>query len=150
MPQKGAPQLIPLVKINPNNFNSYFSTALTTYSLKDSAIAFVINDADATGLKGFLQVPFGCTITGYSILANIAGSIVVDIWKDIFANFPPTIADTITAAAKPTLAAAQGILSTVLTGWTVAIAAGDVLAFNIDSVTTITKITITLFVTKTV
>ncbi|MBA7541958.1 hypothetical protein ES705_34274 [subsurface metagenome] len=115
----------------------------------DAALVFIIKDADSTGLKGFLQIPFGCEITGYSILADVAGDIVVDIWKDVFANFPPDVADTITAAAKPELSAAQAIFSTVLTGWTIAIAALDVLGFNIDSVTTITSITITIFVTKT-
>ena len=147
--QKGAPALIPMVKINPNNFNSYVDQYFTTYSKNDSALVFIIKDADSTGLKGFLHIPFGCTITGYSVLADAAGNVVIDIWKDIFANFPPTIADTITAAAKPTLAAAQGVLSTVLTGWTVAIVAGDVLAFNIDSTGTLTALTITIFVTKT-
>ena len=32
-----------------------------------------------------------------------SGSIVIDVWKDTYANFPPIVADTITASAKPTL-----------------------------------------------
>jgi hypothetical protein len=36
-----------------------------------------------------------------------------------------------------------------LTGWTTAVAAGDTLRFNVDSVTTITRVVLTLEVTKT-
>jgi len=141
--------LIAIPRINPINFNTYASQFLESYDVKNTALAFKINDANSTGLKGFLHVPFDCEITGYSLLADVAGNVVVDIWVDVFANFPPTIADTITAAAKPTLAAAQGVLSTVLTGWTVALTAGDVIAFNIDSTLTLTELLVTLFVEKT-
>ncbi len=142
--------LIPIPRVNPLTFNTYANTFLTTYDLKNSAIIFKITDADVTGVKGFIHVPYACTITAYSLLADASGDIVIDIWKDVFASFPPTVADSITAAAKPTLAAAQGVQSSVLTGWTTAIAAGDILAYNIDSVVTITQVTLTLFVTKTV
>jgi len=36
-----------------------------------------------------------------------------------------------------------------LTGWTTAIAAGDCLMFNVDSITTCTWVTLSLKVTKT-
>ena len=98
----------------------------------------------ATGLKGYLEVPFACTILGVTLLADVSGSIVVDIWKDTFANFPPVVADTITAAAKPTITAALKSQDGTLTGWTTAIAAGDILAFNVDSVATIKKVTLSL------
>jgi hypothetical protein len=103
-----------------------------------------------TGVKGFLRVPFACTITGVTLLSTdataTAGSIVIDIWKDTYANYPPTVADTITASAKPTLASANKSENTTLTGWTTAIAAGDVLGFKVDSVATITRCALTLTV----
>jgi hypothetical protein len=103
-----------------------------------------------TGVKGFLRVPFACTITGMTLLstdaAATAGSIVVDIWKDSFANYPPTVADTITASAKPTLTSANKSEDVTLTGWTTAIGAGDVLGFNVDSVATVTRCALTLTV----
>ena len=49
----------------------------------------------STGLKGFFRVPYAGTISGWTILADQSGSIVVDVWKDTYANFPPTVADTI-------------------------------------------------------
>jgi len=82
------------------------------------------------------------------MLADQSGSIVVDIWKDTYANFPPTDADTITASAPPTISSAQKSQDAILTGWTKAISAGNILAFNVDSCTTITRVTISLKVNK--
>jgi len=100
--------------------------------------------AITAGIKGDLSIPFACTITGARLLADQVGSIVIDVWKDIYGNYPPTVADTITAAAKPTLAAAIKYEDTALTGWTLAIAAGDTLRFNVDSVATIERVTLQL------
>jgi hypothetical protein len=101
-----------------------------------------------TGTKAFLKVPYACTITGWTIVSDIVGSAVIDIWKDIEANFPPTIADTITAAAKPTLSSQQLVTGSP-TGWTVAVAAGDILLFNLDSVSTLNRVQLFLQVNKT-
>lgn len=79
-------------------------------------------------------VPFSCTIAGATILADTSGNLVLDVWKDVFANYPPTVADTITASAKPTLSSAASYRDTTLSGWTVDIAAGDTLRVNVDSV----------------
>lgn len=103
----------------------------------------------ATGLKAWLQVPFDCEIMEATLLADVAGSIVIDIWKETYGNYPPTNADSITAAAPPTLSGAIKTTDTTLTGWTTTISAGDVLAFNIDSVTAITQILVSLRVERT-
>jgi hypothetical protein len=117
-------------------------------------IAFVIDGAGSeitTGIKGDLEVPFACTITGATLLADQSGSIIIDIWKDTLGNFPPTDADTITAGEEPTLATETYSQDTTLTGWTKTITAGDVLRFNVDSnpATNITRVTLSLKVTKT-
>lgn len=126
------------------------------YKMTDNALAvahqFVIDGGGAvitTGVKGYLEIPFGMTIERVTLMADVSGSIVIDIWKDTYANFPPTVADTITAAAKPTIAAAVKAQDATLTGWTTAVAAGDILAFNVDSVSTITKLTISIKGKKT-
>lgn len=104
--------------------------------------------AITTGVKGFIQIPYAGTITEWTILSNdssaTSGSIVFDVWKDTYANYPPTVADTITASAKPTLSSANKATSSTLTGWTTAVTAGDVIGFNVDSITTVTKITLTI------
>lgn len=104
--------------------------------------------AITTGQKGHLEIPFKCEIERVTLLADVSGSIVIDIWKDIYANFPPTVADTITASAKPTLSSAQKYQDATLTGWTKTINAGDILAFNVDSATTLTRVTLALKVKK--
>lgn len=102
----------------------------------------------ADGVAGFIEIPFACTITRASLLADQTGSIVLDLWKDTYANYQPTVADTITASAKPTIASGLKAQDATLTGWTVALAAGDILAVNVDSCTDITRCTLSLLVTK--
>lgn len=105
--------------------------------------------AITTGVKGYKSFPVAGTITGVRMLADQSGSAVVDIWKDTYANFPPTNADSITASAKPTISAAQKSEDTTLTGWTTSVSAGDVFAFNVDSATTITRLTLELTIVVT-
>lgn len=119
-------------------------------------IGFLIDgggSAIATGLKGYIEVPFNCTINRNTQLADQTGSIVVNIWKCSYANFNPgthpVAADKITASAPPTISSGVKSQDNTLTGWTTAITAGDILAFNVDSVTTIQRVTLSLKVTKT-
>lgn len=115
------------------------------------AIEFVIEgggSAITTGIKGDLEIPFGCTIVRSTLLADQSGSIVVDIWKDTYANFPPLVGDSITASAKPTISSSNKAQDSTLTGWTTLITAGDILRFNVDSITTITRATLSLKVTR--
>lgn len=97
--------------------------------------------------KVYVRVPVACTIVGARVFADQSGSIVLDVWKDSYANFPPTVADTITASAKPTLSSAIKSEDTTLTGWTTSLAAGDILEVNVDSASTVTKVQLVLVVT---
>lgn len=92
-------------------------------------------------------VPFAGTITGWNIVADISGSIVVDVWKTNAAV--PTVANTITASALPTLSSAQAAFGGAVTGWTTAVAVGDVFAFHVNSAATLTKLSLTLQITIT-
>lgn len=117
-----------------------------------NTITFIIDgggSAITTGVKGDLEITFNCTINRVTLLADQSGSIVVDIWKDTYLNYPPTDADSITASAPPTLSSATKSQDSTLTGWTTTITAGDTLRFNVDSITTCTRVTISLKVTKT-
>jgi len=118
------------------------AAASGTGGARSSVFGFLIGDGSAvigTGFKGVTPpFPEACTILEWTILACDAGSptsgsIVIDLWKDAYANYPPAVADTITASAKPTLSAATKAQSSTLTGWTTAIAAGEVIAANVDS-----------------
>lgn len=109
--------------------------------------------AISTGIKLVVEVPFACTITQAELLADQSGSIVVNIWKCTYAAFDPpttpTSANKITASAPPTISSAKKSTDSTLTGWTTSIAAGDVLTINVDSCTTITRVTLSLRVTRT-
>ena len=116
-----------------------------------ASLTFIIDgggSAITTGQKGHLEIPFACTISRVTMLADKSGSIVVDIWKDTYANFPPTDADSITASAPPTISSAQKSQDSTLTGWTKSISSGAILAFNVDSCATITRVTISLKVER--
>lgn len=122
-------------------------------SLLASEIPFIIGgggSAITTGIKGDLVVPFNCTVTGWTALADQSGSIVCDLWYDTYANYPPTVADTITGTEKPTITTATKGQDLTLTTWTtVNLTAGQTLRFNIDSVTAIQRVLISLKVTRT-
>jgi hypothetical protein len=117
-----------------------------------ATINFVIDgggSAIATGIKGDIEIPWAGVINQVTMLADQSGSIVVDIWKDSYANFPPEDADSITAAAPPTITTATKSQDSTLTDWTTAVAAGDILRFNVDSCDTITRVTVSLKITRT-
>jgi len=101
----------------------------------------------ATGSKGYIQVPYGCTITGWTLVADQSGSAQITVKKSTYAGFPTT--SSIVASAQPALTSAQKNTSTTLTGWTTAITAGDILEFNLDSVATCQRLTLELQITRT-
>lgn len=99
------------------------------------------------GVKAMLYLPWGGTITAARLLADQAGDLVLDLWKDTYANYPPTVADSIVGAANPTLSSADKSEDTTLTGWTTTFAAGDTLLCVVDSAATITQAVLVLTVT---
>lgn len=98
-----------------------------------------------TGVKGYISIPYSGTITGWTIFSDVSGSCVIDTWKDTYANFPPTVADTIWGGSKPTLSSAQ---KNQATGLSIAVTQGDVFAYNVDSATTVTRVNLTINITK--
>jgi hypothetical protein len=117
-----------------------------------ATLNFVIDGGGAaitTGIKGDIELPWAGAISQVTMLADQSGSIVVDIWKDTYANFPPDDADSITGAAPPTITNAQKSQDATLTGWTTSVAADDILRFNVDSCTGITRCTVSLKLTRT-
>jgi len=91
------------------------------------------------GSVGYVIGQFNGTIDQWAIVADTAGSAVVDVWKA--ANSIPTVANTITGSEKPTLVAQQLNRDLVLSTWTTAVLAGDVFGFKLESVTTCNRVT---------
>ena len=104
--------------------------------------------AITTGVKGYVQIPYNGTITGWTILADQSGSIVVDVWKDTFANYPPLVADSIAGSEKPTLSSVIKNQDLALSTWTTSVTAGDIIAFNVDSASTVTRVNLSINITK--
>ena len=103
-----------------------------------------------TGTKGYVSIPYNCTVSGWTLISNATGSIVIDIWKR--AGAVPTVADAIagTGPDKPTLSSQQYNTDTSLATWsTTGISANDVIGFNVDSSTTVASVSLTIAVTKT-
>lgn len=110
--------------------------------------------AITTGLKGYVTVDFNCTITQATLLSNQTDSAVVNIYKCTYSQFDassthPVVGDKITSATPPTLSSAVKAQDSTLSSWNVTITAGDVLAFNVDSVTLAQRLTLILKVTRT-
>lgn len=119
---------------------------------RTDTITFVIDgggSAISTGVAGYLEVPFACTIQQVTMLVDTSSTTTVDIWKDTYANYPPTDADSITASAVPGTSAGLKDQDATLTGWTTSISAGDILGYNVDANDNATKITISLEVLRT-
>ena len=102
----------------------------------------------STGQKGYVKMPYPGTITDWTIMTDTTGSIIIDIWKDTVASFPPTSIDTITGGNYATLTNQLINSDNLLTGWTTTFLANDVFTFDVIGVTGITNINLTLNVIK--
>lgn len=110
-----------------------------------SSVAIVAGSANIV----YVNCPMAGTIQGVRVVTSGGpGSCVLDIWKAAFGSFPPLVANSITASAKPTISAGITYNDVTLTGWTTAITAGDVLAFTIVSTSSFTQIEVVLQVAQ--
>lgn len=91
-------------------------------------------DSVLVGSVCYVRVPYGGTIAQWDIVADVACTCSIDIWKRAGSAGMPTVVHTITASAKPGLTASQLGESVALTGWSTAVLPGDVLAFKLESV----------------
>lgn len=93
------------------------------------------------GFKGFVPSPFSGTIVGWRLEADRVGDVVFDVWN---ARRRPNALNSICGDAKPSLVSEALAVGNV-TGWTdVLIEEGDIMGFHIDSVATITLVTLVI------
>jgi hypothetical protein len=137
------------LKMTTANLRNWLKTQFT------DNLEFVIDgggSAVTTGIKGYIEVPYACTIKTATLLADVSGSVVVDVFRSTYSAFDPTThpasGDKLTASAPPTISTAKKSQDSTLTGWTTSLAAGDILAFNVNSATSITRVTISLKVQR--
>lgn len=88
-----------------------------------------------TGQKKYARIPWNATINNWYLVGDVTGSIVIDIWKNTYANYPPVAADTIVGAGVfPNLSNQIKNTSDILTGWATNITGGNFLGFQVNSV----------------
>lgn len=104
----------------------------------------VVFYAPTNGNQVDIEVPYDLTLTSAAMLADASGDAVVDLWVDTYANYPPTNADSITGGNEPTISSGTKDVDASLSGWTVDLDGGDVMRLNVDSVSGITRLTVSL------
>jgi len=113
-------------------------------------LTFVIDgggSAITTGKKGVLVVDYDCTVTGWTVVCEPDGAIVVDVNRSTFAGYPTTA--SIAGTELPTVTATNDTGQDYsLTSWST-INAGDIIEFEVDSITTATRATVSLRTLKT-
>lgn len=98
-----------------------------------------------SGIKGELISPYNMTINSWTLLADTTGSTSVDIWKTTYGSYPATSANTIiTAGTKPTLTSQIRNQSVSVTGFNRTVSQNDIFVFNLESASTITRLTLTI------
>lgn len=105
----------------------------------------------AAGIKCDLPIDFACAVTGWTVFGDQAGSIRIDLWKSTYAAFPPVVAGSMPGANanKPQATGAVKAQGGV-TGWTAAaIAAGEIVRVNVDTVAAFTRVTLGLALRRT-
>lgn len=84
-----------------------------------------------------IEMPFAGTITAWRILADAESDIQFDLWKDTYANYPPTNDDSMCDGNEPALSSTVKGEATDLSAWTTtSFAAGDIIRVYVDSVST--------------
>lgn len=96
------------------------------------------------GIKGFISVPYNMTVTEWTIIADQAGSAILDLWVSPYSTSLPDASDSITGSAKPEISGSNTARSSNLTGWKKALKAGDLIVFYIDSISGIKNMSFNL------
>lgn len=121
-------------------------------SVKPGVINFLFGDGTneiAAGIVGWFKTPnYAITLTAYRLMADVSGNLVIDIWADTFANFPPTDADSITASNQPTLSGTRTVEDITITDWTEVVPANSILMVNVDSASGVKQVLLALEYTR--
>ncbi len=99
-----------------------------------------------TGSKGYINMPYACTITGWQLVSTATGSIVIDVKKSDYSTFPTT--NSIAGSELPTLTNQQKNQDLALTTWTTAVAVNDIIEFVVNSNTNVTNCSLNIRVLK--
>lgn len=124
---------------------------LVDLPIKEPATIFLVLDGGGVAIEAGQTVdlpdlPYDCTVLGWTITGDASGDAVATISKATYSNFPTFT--PISGTEKPTLSAQQKNQDLTLSTWTTSLTAGDTLRAVIDSAATVTRLTIALRVER--
>jgi hypothetical protein len=100
------------------------------------------SDQITAGIQKDVVIPYDMTITGWTILSDVQGDISIDLWKSDYQNFPPDSSNSITGLNPPYLSNQYKNYNNDLSSWEVSLSAGDIIRFNVDSVSAIERVSL--------
>ena len=137
------------------------SSLYGTVTLGISKVVMVIDGGGSVPLIGavkrFVQVDFAGTIVGWAAFGDQTGSVTVDVWKKAGTAPPtttapsiPTSADKISASAPVAISSSQSAAgdTSAVSSWTTTVAAGDTFGFNIASISSVTALTVEIYIQR--
>lgn len=122
---------------------------LINATIEPVTVNYVIDggeDPITTGEKGDFRVNFDAEITGWALVADRPGDIIIDLWKSSFSDYPPSVADSITGVNKPTLINVDKNQGTLTSPWQ--ITQGDIFRVYVQSASEVTRVTLSLSVLR--
>jgi hypothetical protein len=130
-----------------------YQSAADTFSKKalTHTVGFTAWDSSAvtTGkVNGYYACPYAGTITGWSISVD-AGTATVQTWKIAAGTAVPTVTNSISTSGVA-ISSGTSVRSSTVTDFTsTTITAGDIIAFNIGTISGVKQITFELEITRT-
>lgn len=98
-------------------------------------------------VKGFFTCPYAATISAWNIVVD-TGTVTIKCWKIATGTAKPTASNSINTSGVA-LSSGSAIHSTTLSDFTsTAVTAGDIFAFNIESVASATELSFSLELTR--
>lgn len=115
----------------------------------DGSINFELHGGGAeipVGIFSFVRLNFDATFTGWQVFSGVAGSISCSITKHTFAQGPLS-GTAIHGSAKPMLSSS---VKNQNTAWSASAVKGETIKINVDSVTGLQDVYISLFYERTI
>lgn len=97
----------------------------------------------SNGKTLYFTSPYACTIKSWYATVD-TGTATFAVWKIVSGTAIPTSANSITASAAPAIASGTAANSSTLTGWSTAVAVGDIFGFSLTAVSNATLASIVL------
>ena len=98
--------------------------------------------------KVLIEVPYAGNITGWTVVADVAGTVTITVKKCSYADYPGGLT-TISGTEPPRLIATMTNQLLTLTTWSTTIVSGDILELSLSTVTYIKWLKVTIRLTKT-